>query len=125
MLPIKAFEFNTTLFDKLETDLPWYPTKHMTIRWMRRYSNDKKQSFGFFDDIANFATISTMKRGDEVVQVLDLRSTLLAWIASFKQAIPWFLDILKRIEDFLINNLPQIIALILALLPKGSMVEIV
>jgi len=127
MIPIKASEFNTTLFDKLECDLPWYPTKHMSIRWMRRYANDKRQSFGFFDDIANFATISTMKRGDTVVQVLDLRATLLAWIASFKQAIPWFLDLLKRIEEFLIKNLPAIIELILALLPKGanSTVEIV
>lgn len=126
MIPIKASEFHTTILDKLEDDLSWYPTKHMTIRWMRRHVKSPG-TFGFFDDIGNFATISTMKRGDTVVQVLDLRATLVGWIASFKQAIPWFLDILKKIEDFLVNNLAAIIELILALLPKGanSTVEIV
>jgi hypothetical protein len=126
MLPIKASEFHTTILDKLEDDLPWYPTKYMTIRWMRRYVRDPK-TFGFFDDIGNFATISSMNRGSEVVQVLDMRATLTGWVASFKQKVPWFLDLLKRIEEFLINNLSIIIELILALLPKGakSTVEIV
>ena len=126
MLPIKASEFHTTLFDKIESDMSWVPMKYMAIRWMRNHVKDPG-TFGFFDQLENFSSISTMKRGDQVVQVLDLRATLLAWLASFKQSIPWFLDLLKWIEDFLINNLPAIIELILALLPKGakSTVEVV
>lgn len=124
MIPIKASEFHSVILDKIEKDMPWVPFKYMTIRWMRNHVTDPA-SFGFFDDMTNFAAMTSVKRGDAIVQQLDIRATLLAWIASFQQSIPWFLNLLKTIETFLINNLPQIIALILAIIPKGSNIEVV
>lgn len=115
---INADLFNGTLLDAIEREMPWRPMKYMSIRWMRNHVK-APESHGWFQDVANFAFMTTIKRGEETVVLFDLRATLLQWIESFKQSIPWFLDILKAVADFLVNNLPMILALLLSLLPKG------
>lgn len=118
MNAINADLFNAKLLDAIERDMSWRPMKHMAIRWMRNHIQSP-ESHGWFQDVGNFAFSTTIKRGEDTVVMLDLRATLLQWIESFKQSIPWILDILKSVADFLVNNLSKILALLLVIIPKG------
>lgn len=114
----QANQFHPTILDAIEREMAWFPMKHMTVRWMRRYINDSA-SHGWFQDSGNF--ISEVKTGPSE-SAMDVVATLKAWLAGFKQDIPYYLDWLKKIADWLLANIPLILELLSVFIPRSQMV---
>lgn len=115
---VQSNMFNTTILDAIEQKMGWFPMKHMSLRWMRRYTQEPA-SHGWFQDSANFVAIANTPTLEEKI---DLVATLKAWVAGFKQDVPYFLDWLKKIADWLLENIATILELLSIFIPRNQMV---